>query len=139
MIKLRDHILLDTHIWIWLINGDKDLPAAIKNLIEKQIDHITLWISIISVWEVGMLVKKDRLALPYQPAEWVNRALSSGIKLAELTPHIAVESSFLSNAPRDPADQIIIATAKSLQATLITVDKEILKYSKSSGISVFSS
>ena len=138
MIKPRDHILLDTHIWIWLMNGDQSLPHAIRQYIEKQIKAVSLSISIISIWEVGILVKKRRLTLPYHPLEWTNRALSTGIKLAELTPHIAIESSFLSELPKDPADRIIVATAKSLQATLITVDQEILKHAKHSFVSVFS-
>ena len=138
MIKPRDPILLDTHIWIWLMNGDKSLPNAIRQFIEKQINSVSLSVSIISIWEVGILVQKRRLTLPYHPLEWTNRALSSGIKCAELTPHIAIESSFLSELPKDPADRIIVATAKSLQATLITVDREILKYAKQSHISIFS-
>ncbi len=138
MIRPREHILLDTHIWIWLMNGDESLPNSIRQYIDKQINAVTLAVSIISIWEIGVLVKKGRLTLPYHPLEWANRALSSGIKCAELTPHIAVESSFLSELPKDPADRIIVSTAKSLQATLITVDREILRCAKQTQFSVFS-
>ena len=120
------------------MNGDESLPNSIRQYIDKQINAVTLAVSIISIWEIGVLVKKGRLMLPYHPLEWTNRALSSGIKCAELTPHIAIESSFLSELPKDPVDRIIVSTAKSLQATLITVDREILRYAKQEQFNVYS-
>ncbi len=87
-----------------------------------------------------MLEVKGRISLPFSCLEWVQRALRApGISLADLTPEIAIESTCLpGHFHGDPADRIIMATAKSLGATLITKDRRILTYAKNNHIPVLS-
>lgn len=134
--------LLDTHIWIWLINGDPKAgsPAFLK-LIRQEVNRLSrIRVSVISVWEVGMLEQKRRIILPFSVLEWVQKALRApGISLASLTPEIAIESTrLLGEFHGDPADRILVATAKSLGATLVTQDSNILSYSKKHALNVIS-
>jgi len=130
-------LLLDTHVWIWLINGDQQLKSskAITH-IEKAAQHSNIRISAISVWETGMLEAKGRISLKYDCIEWVNHALAGpGISLLPLTPEIAIKSSRLPGIFHgDPADRIIVASAMGINASLVTKDRKILKYCKSKNI-----
>ena len=87
-------------------------------------------ISVISCWEVAKLVEYNRLRLPCPIAEWFEQALVyPGIQLLNLTPEIAIESTQLPGTfHRDPADQIIVATARIYECLLVTADKKILDY-----------
>jgi PIN domain nuclease of toxin-antitoxin system len=89
-----------------------------------------LVISMISCWEVAKLVEYGRLILPCSITEWLNQALAyPGVRLLDLTPSIIVESTQLP-APfhRDPADQMIVATARIYDCPLVTIDGKILDY-----------
>jgi len=89
-----------------------------------------LGVSIISCWEVAKLVEIGRLTLPLPVASWIDAALAyPGVRLIDLTPRIAVESTQLPGGfHRDPADQIIVATAREYDWELVTVDERILAY-----------
>jgi PIN domain nuclease of toxin-antitoxin system len=141
MIKKKETTyILDTHIWIWLFAGEKKkIPSKLIQLLKQ--DSIDIKISVISIWEVGMLEAKGKISLPYSCLEWVQRALRMpGISLVNLTPEIAIESSRLpGNLHGDPSDRIIVATTKRLGATLITKDKNILNYAKEKYIQAISS
>ena len=126
-------ILLDTHIWIWLMTGDKQAGSSkLLALITEKAKHSAIRISVISVWEIGMLESKGRIVLPYSCLEWVQKALQApGFGLENLTPEIAVQSSRLPGVFHgDPADRILLATAARLRATLVTRDQKILHYLK---------
>lgn len=130
-IALRLPLLLDTHIWIGLINGERKIGTPkFLSLLAQAVSNAKVFVSIISVWEIGMLESKGRISLPYSCLEWVRKALQApGISLAELTPEIAVESSRLPGKFHgDPADRILVATARSMGATLVTLDKPLLDY-----------
>lgn len=122
-------IVLDTHIWVWWVHADLRLTA--QQLVALQ-EHESegLGVSAISCWEVAKLVEYGRLALPCPVGDWINQALAyPGIRLLELTPEIAVESTQLPGAfHRDPADQIIVATARVYDCALLTADRKILTY-----------
>jgi PIN domain nuclease of toxin-antitoxin system len=122
-------IVLDTHIWIWWVHGDARLSEKqVEWLEENEADE--LGISVISCWEVAKLVEYGRLVLPCSVADWFDQALAyPGIRLLDLTPRIALESTQLPAAfHRDPADQIIVATARVYDCPLLTVDSKILVY-----------
>ena len=122
-------IVLDTHIWVWWVHGDASMPASHKLYIESQ-EISGLGVSAISCWEIAKLVELGRLQLPIPVADWIDQALAyPGVHLIELTPRIAVESTQLP-APfhRDPADQIIVATARVYGCPLVTLDGKILSY-----------
>lgn len=122
-------IVLDTHVWVWWVHNDPKLPVQYKTYIQN---HRTngLGISAISCWEVAKLVEYGRLVLPLSVEDWMQRALAyQGIRLLELSPRIAIESTQLP-APfhRDPADQIIVATSRVYACHLVTLDKQIQHY-----------
>ena len=122
-------ILLDTHIWVWWVNGSAELTSIQRNHIETH-ETRGLGVSVISCWEVAKLVELDRLKLRCPAGEWIERALAyPGIRFLYLTPRIAIESTLLPRPfHRDPADQIIVATARIRGCPVLTADTRILRY-----------
>lgn len=122
-------IVLDTHVWVWWVHGDARLSASHAKLIEENEDD-EIGIGTISLWEVAKLVELGRLVLPVALDEWFTDALAyPGLTLMDLTPQIAIESTQLPGQfHRDPADQIIVATARVLGCDLLTADQRIRDY-----------
>lgn len=123
-------VLLDTHVWVWLMEGTERLCPAARALISAAAAAGTLRVSAISVWEVAMLEAKGRLTFRQDCRAWVRDALASpGLCLVPLDPDIAVDSTRLPGAVHgDPADRIVTATARALGATLVTADSRIREY-----------
>jgi PIN domain nuclease of toxin-antitoxin system len=123
-------IILDTHIWIWWVDDHPKLSPQNRDIIQA---HQTsgIGISIISCWEIAKLVEKNRLTFECSIEEWLELALKyPGIQLLPLNLPIILESTRLSGFHADPADQIIVATAKINGLSLITQDEKILNYFK---------
>jgi PIN domain nuclease of toxin-antitoxin system len=122
-------IVLDTHIWIWWVHGSEQLPASYRAYLEQQ-EGQGLGVSAISCWEIAKLVEYGRLLLPCAVGAWLDQALSyPGMHLLALTPEIAIASTQLPGVfHRDPADQIIVATARVHRCPLATLDARILAY-----------
>ncbi|MCP5097967.1 MAG: type II toxin-antitoxin system VapC family toxin [Chloroflexi bacterium] len=122
-------ILIDTHIWVWWVNESSQLPQSIINIIESSRED-GIGVSIISCWEVAKLVEHNRLKLAYPVEQWINSALNyPSVRLLDLTPKIVVESTQLpGNFHKDPADQLIVATARFYDILLLTVDAKIISY-----------
>ena len=120
-------LLLDTHVWIWLsLEKNKSLSPKSKKAMNSA-DHN--WISAISCWELAKLVEKKRIGFSIPTLAWIRRSLNeSNIRIADLSPEIAVESTVLRDFHRDPADQIIVATSRILGIPLVTADKHILEF-----------
>lgn len=132
-------LILDTHIWIWVINGTVErLSTQGLDAIQQAGTDGQLGVSAISVWEVGMLEAKGRVHFQKVCLDWVREALCApGLRLIPLTPEIAIESSRLpGNLHGDPADRILAATSRNLGATLVTQDRLLLDYGAQSYISV---
>jgi len=128
--------VLDTHAFIWLMQGSKELTGESIKKIESYGHNHALYISAISLWEVTMLEKKGRIILHQPCHQWLEQALEvPGLTVENISPLIAVESSQLPGEFHgDPADRLIVATSRTLQAMLITRDSKILHYSKSEHI-----
>jgi PIN domain nuclease of toxin-antitoxin system len=122
-------IILDTHIWIWWVHGEQRLTRTQEEVIQANEGDI-IGVSSISCWEIAKLVEYGRLELPHPLREWFQQALSyPGISLLGLTPEIALESTQLPGEfHRDPADQIIVATARIYGCPLVTSDSKLLEY-----------
>jgi PIN domain nuclease of toxin-antitoxin system len=121
-------IILDTHIWIWWADNNPRLTQQHRQWIQ-QYQSQGLGVSIISCWEVAKLVENDKLAMSIAVDEWLTAALAyPGVQLLNLTIPIIVESTKLTGFHRDPADQIIVATAKIYGCPLLTADAKILAY-----------
>lgn len=123
-------ILLDTHVWIWFLSNPELLSTTAKNQIETAISKDAIHISSISVWELALLVLKKRLVLKVDVGEWVAKAESLRfLNFHPIDNAVALKSV---NLPpplhSDPADRIIIASAITLDALLITKDEKILNY-----------
>jgi PIN domain nuclease of toxin-antitoxin system len=126
-------VILDTHIWIWLINGDSKIEKpSILNLINDSVKNNDIFIPAICLWEVAMSASKKRISLSEDTLSWIKKASAApGISVYPLTAEIAYESTQLpGDFHGDPADRLITATARITDGTLITFDKQILKYSK---------
>jgi PIN domain nuclease of toxin-antitoxin system len=121
-------IVLDTHIWVWWVQDEQKLSPTAYQTIQDH-EGIGIGVSVFSCWEVAKLVELNRLVLPLDVGEWLTQALNyPGIQLLELTPEICVASTQLKNFHRDPADQIIVATAQVYASPLVTVDTKIVGY-----------
>jgi PIN domain nuclease of toxin-antitoxin system len=130
-------LLLDTHAAIWIVE-DQRIASDAKDAIEAAYrTDSAIFVSAITAWEIGMLVARNRLGLSTRPERWFQRLLAvEGVRLADLSPDIMIASSFLpGEPPRDPADRIILATARDLGATLITRDRLMLKYGEDGQVS----
>ncbi|MFH2114799.1 MAG: type II toxin-antitoxin system VapC family toxin [Spirochaetota bacterium] len=125
--------LLDTHIWIRLVNGESNLslPAFLSGIRQRESSG-QLLLATISLWETAMLVSKGRLSLTLPVRDWLEKATRMpGLSVIQLDAEIAADSCFLPGGFHgDPADRLIAATARSRDATLITFDQALLDYGK---------
>ena len=120
--------LLDTHIWVWWALGDAALGGRTEWLDFQPTD--SLGVSVFSIWEIAKLVQKGRLKLPFDVPTWIDKALTeTAVEVLPISKHIAIDANNLPEAfHQDPADQIIVATARALNCELLTVDGRILQY-----------
>jgi PIN domain nuclease of toxin-antitoxin system len=123
-------IVLDTHAWVWWATEDRRLSRPAARAIARAAANDGVSLSAISVWEVAKKVEKQQLMLDRPLRDWVERALAlPGLAVADLTPAILIESCSLPQPFHgDPADQIIVATARHLRATLVTKDRKLRDY-----------
>jgi PIN domain nuclease of toxin-antitoxin system len=131
-------ILLDTCAVIWVAEGEKLAQPAIDLLDAAAQEAVTTYVSPISAWEVGLLAARNRLQLLITPQRWFQRLLETpNVLLAKMSPELLIDSSFLpGKPPRDPADRIIVATARDYGATLVTRDRALVEYGEQGHIRV---
>ncbi|NJL51295.1 MAG: type II toxin-antitoxin system VapC family toxin [Hydrococcus sp. SU_1_0] len=141
MSKLERGILLDTHTWIWLFQGSQELSKDVIVKINQAGSNGKVFIAAISVWELSMLVAKGRVTLSksiYQMGQKIVLSQPGSKILSLLTPAIAIESSFLpAQFHGDPADRIIVATARLNNLILLTRDRKILQYGSEGYVDCF--
>ena len=123
-------LLLDTHIWLWLVAGAGELNAEARTTISKALGLGMLRIAAISLWEITLLASRGRILLGKPTMLWFDEALADpGPAIEALTPPIAIESYALPGQFHgDPADRMIVATARVAGAVLMTRDRRILDY-----------
>jgi PIN domain nuclease of toxin-antitoxin system len=126
-------ILLDTHAWIWSIEGDvRRVGRKTQRLLAIAEKQERIRVSPVSIFEIVALHTLGRLRLS-RPAEgWVRDSLAAGgVRLAEVTLAIAVDAGAIPRAAiADPLDRLLVATARQLDATLLTADQQILAYAR---------
>ncbi|MGD0869299.1 MAG: type II toxin-antitoxin system VapC family toxin [Bryobacteraceae bacterium] len=122
-------ILLGTHIWVWWVSRPDRLQSRHRDLLELGVDRV-FGVSIVSCWEVAKLVEYGRLKLDRTVGLWMQSALAEpGVTLVHLDPQIVVESTQLPQPfHRDPADQLLVATARVIQCPVMTEDGKIAAY-----------
>jgi PIN domain nuclease of toxin-antitoxin system len=129
----NETFLLDTHIWVWLLNGDSRIKrSSLFSRILVASRQSGLYVSAISIWEIAMLEAKGRITLSTGITSWIEDAIKApGLQIIQLLPEISIDSARLPGLFHgDPADRIIVATARFLKCPLLTEDKQILAYSK---------
>ena len=121
------NLLLDTHVWIWLVIERK---SAFSRRARRAIEEADRrWISAISCWELAKLVEKKRISFSIPTLTWIRRSLNEyHVYVADLSPEIAVESTMLRGFHNDPADQIVVATSRILGMPILTSDRKILDF-----------
>ena len=122
-------ILIDTHIWVWWILDAARLRENQRQALANH-ENDRIGVSVISCWEVAKLAQLGQMQLPGSVSDWLAEALRyPGIDLLDLTTEIALESTRLPGGFRsDPADEIIVATARVHQCELVTSDAKIRSY-----------
>ena len=122
--------LLDTHTWIWWHMRPDRLSSTVKSLVSDTSAYDEMLLSAISPWEFCKLIEKGRLGITGDPETWLHAALRMPkLRLVPLTPRIAHKSTVLPPPFHDdPADQIIVATAREEGASILTTDRLILEY-----------
>ncbi len=123
-------IVLDTHALIRVVNDDPMLGSAARTVIDDTVRTDFVLVSAITAWEIALLAEKGRLHLGREVGAWIKTVLAlPGVRLAPIEPERAVDSVRLPGSfHADPADRIIVATARHWDAPLLTADGAILDY-----------
>ena len=123
-------IVLDTHILLWWVNGSTTLSKPAKKAIDGAVGSNSVHVSCISSWEIALLVERGRLRLALDVRDWLYRCEALPfLTFVPVSNAIAVESVRLPDFPHaDPADRIIVTTALSLGAVLVTKDEKLRHY-----------
>lgn len=124
--------LMDTHIWLWYALRNPRLGQAAREVIEHSAKAGGLAISVMTLWEISMLESKGRIKLSESAAQWLEEALTlPKLVVLPLELPVIIDSHRLpGNFHPDPADRLIVATARYHNLTLITDDDKILDYGR---------
>jgi len=120
-------VLLDTHVWVWWLTARSPLPARERDALDALAGRRDLCLSAISLWEAQMLHSKARLEIPLALADWLEQAADE--RMLTVLPLDTAVVLALESLPRsfhgDPADRLIVATARSRRMPLATHDAAI--------------
>ena len=122
-------LLLDTHVLIWLDEGNSRLGKIALQKIIQSLSSNQLGVAAISFWEVAMLIEKQRLVMQTELDVWRSELLKTGLIEIPLRGSTAIRAGQLRLFHGDPADHMIVATAIENGATLMTADTKILSWS----------
>ena len=119
--------LLDTGVWLRGVIQPESIPAEIRAVLQRR--EAVFGLSAISLWEVGKKVQIGKLTLPKDLTGWFADAVAPNVGVLPLTAEIVVEAMSLPDFPvRDPADELIVATARVHKLTLLTTDTRLKAY-----------
>ena len=120
-------VLLDTHVFIWLVSDQRKLPSKTLDFIMK--DKSGIAISTISAFEIAILHKRNRLALPLPPTQYLDEAIKHHqVHEIPVTRPVLLGAAGLPDIHNDPFDRIIIATALLEKIPLISKDRNVHNY-----------
>lgn len=120
-------ILLDTHVLIWLRNGDSRLGPGARETLEGAWRDGQAAVSAISFWEAAMLKARRRIELAADLGQWRREQLRQGLAELPLDGEVGIRAAGLVDFHRDPADRLIVATALEGHL-LLTADRRILDW-----------
>lgn len=119
-------ILLDTHAWLWWVDGSRQLSARARRAIAAESATGTISASAISCWEIAMLARKGRLELTMSVDDWIVRCEALPFfTILPIETRIAVRAAQLALPHGDPADRLIVSTALAYGATVVTRDERL--------------
>ena len=123
-------IVLDTHALVWWVAGDSTLSKKAKAAIERELSGGEIIVSAISAWEIAMLVEREKLVLSMDVGSWLATvAAVEAVRFMPVDAEIAIKSVDLpGDFHKDPADRMIVATARKLAVPLVTKDEKIRSY-----------
>lgn len=121
------NLLLDTNVWLRAATCPETLPNDVQKMLGGSASEFGL--SAISMWEVGKKHQIGKLELAKDIGSWLREAIASHIRLLPITPEVVAEAMTLPGFPnRDPADELIVATARVHKLTLLTSDTKLKNY-----------
>lgn len=125
------NLLLDTCAAIWITEDEQLSPEATLEINRAAAEGRPVYLGLYTAWERAMLSAKHKLTSPLSPKVWFERFTTRPeVEVVPLTSDILIESCFLPGEIHgDPADRILIATARALDLTIVTRDRDILAYS----------
>ena len=124
--RLQVSLLLDTNAWLYSVDRPGALPATVRDMLSAHSVHS---LSTISLWEVAKKCQLGKLRLAVPISEWMKLALASSVEVLPLSPTIILDATSMPEFPnRDPADELIVATARVHGLTLLTCDKLLRDY-----------
>lgn len=124
-------IVIDTHVLVWWVSGSNSLSSSAENTIKNTLANDSeVIVSSISAWEIAMLIEKGRLVLSMDVESWLNEVSQiDGLRFIPVDNEIGIKSTVLPGSfHKDPADRMIVATARKLAIPLVTADEKIINY-----------
>src|SRR5579859_1787585 len=128
--RSHERLVLDTHVWKRYVDGE-GLATKTSKRIDLARNHGTLFVAAITVWEMAILPAQGKIRLNGPTLAWVSEAVAqSRAVVYPLEPAISVDAVELAVFHGDPADRMIVATARHLSAVLVTRDSRILDWAE---------
>lgn len=123
-------IVLDTHTLVWWVTGDPALSKKAKAAIEREMEGGEIIVSAISAWEIALLVEREKIVLSMDVSSWLATVAEiEAVRFMPIDVEIAIKSVELpGDFHKDPADRMIVATARKLAVPLVTKDEKIRAY-----------
>ncbi|MFP4011566.1 MAG: type II toxin-antitoxin system VapC family toxin [Spirochaetaceae bacterium] len=126
-----DRVLLDTHVFIWLMNGMSELEhAPARREIEEASESGALLLCSISLFETAVFTRQGRVRPSLPLRDWFSSGVETpGLRLVPLDADLAVEAAALPGEfPGDGADRLIVAAARLAHARLVSADRRLQEY-----------
>lgn len=125
-------ILLDTHTWLWLQNGQLDMRGVVRRTLQDALEQDALFACSISMLEIANAARKGRMSFDRSLSDWFKISQRSpGVRLIDISPEIALDTMKLpSTFHGDPCDRIVAATARVNGLTLCTHDRDLLRFGR---------
>jgi PIN domain nuclease of toxin-antitoxin system len=132
----RNGLLLDTHAWFWIVCGDARVPAPLVEVVEAAAVARKVYVSQISAWEIALKEAAGKIRLSSPVHRWLEES-ARGLQLLDLPLEVVIDATRLPGTfHKDPADRLIVATARHHRLTLVTGDEAILAYAREGHVDV---
>lgn len=128
-------LLLDTHAWIWLVQGKSRIAPVVRQL-ERSSSRGELFLCSASIYEATLLGINERVRMLPTPHAWIDEAVAaSRVAVVPIDHAIARDAATATALHGDPFDRFIVHAAIQTSAKLVTVDQKLLGFAKARGLS----